>query len=91
MILYVEVMYMTIAEMLEQSAILTVLGMTVVFVFLWLMIVLMNLTAKIIRKFGWDKDVQAPPVPGPQSGASPQVTAAIGAAVTEFRKTEKQQ
>jgi hypothetical protein len=30
---------MTVGEMFEQSAILTALGMTVVFVFLWLMII----------------------------------------------------
>ena len=36
---------MTIMEMLQQSVFLTVLGMAVVFVFLWLMIVCMVLTA----------------------------------------------
>jgi Na+-transporting methylmalonyl-CoA/oxaloacetate decarboxylase gamma subunit len=37
---------MTITEMFEQSAILTVLGMTVVFIFLWLMIICVNLVGK---------------------------------------------
>jgi oxaloacetate decarboxylase gamma subunit len=52
---------MTIAEMLEQSVNLTVLGMGVVFVFLWIVVVLVNVTGKIIRKLGMDKDVQQPP------------------------------
>jgi oxaloacetate decarboxylase gamma subunit len=49
---------MTIFEMLEQSAVLTVLGMTVVFAFLWVMIVCVNLAAKLIHKAGLDKDVR---------------------------------
>jgi Na+-transporting methylmalonyl-CoA/oxaloacetate decarboxylase gamma subunit len=35
---------MTIFEMLQQSAVLTILGMTVVFVFLWIMVVCVNLS-----------------------------------------------
>jgi oxaloacetate decarboxylase gamma subunit len=80
---------MTIVEMLGQSAILTVLGMTVVFVFLWIMIVCVNLTGKAIHKLGMDKDVLQPPSPPAKTGTPPQVTAAITAAVTEYRKTEQ--
>ncbi|MDR2185796.1 MAG: OadG family protein [Treponema sp.] len=82
---------MTIIEMLEQSTILTVLGMTVVFVFLWIMIICVNLVSKAIRKLGLDKDVQQPPSPAAQTGTPPQVTAAISAAVNEYRKNEKNQ
>ena len=49
---------MTIAEMLEQSAILTFLGMTVVFVFLWIMIICINAVGKIVHKMGWDSDIR---------------------------------
>jgi oxaloacetate decarboxylase gamma subunit len=79
---------MTIFEMLEQSAILTALGMTVVFVFLWIMIVCVNVTAKVIHKLGWDKDVQPKnEVPKKAGGAvTPEITAAITAAVTEYRE-----
>ena len=46
---------MTIIEMLEQSALLTVLGMAIVFAFLWFMILCVNLTAKLVHKMGWDR------------------------------------
>jgi oxaloacetate decarboxylase gamma subunit len=80
---------MTIITMLEQSGILTILGMAVVFAFLWIMIVCVNMTGRMIHKLGLDKDVQQPPAPPPASGTPPQVTAAISAAVNEYRKSEK--
>jgi oxaloacetate decarboxylase gamma subunit len=81
---------MTIIEMFEQSAILTVLGMAVVFAFLWIMIICVGLVGKTIHKLGLDKDVLQPPAyfPPAQSGPPPQVTAAISAAVNEYQKTE---
>jgi oxaloacetate decarboxylase gamma subunit len=79
---------MTIAEMLEQSTILTVLGMAVVFIFLWLMILCVNLTGKLIHRMGLDKDVNAPapsaPVQG--DGVKPETAAAISAAINEYQK-----
>ncbi|MDR1596327.1 MAG: OadG family protein [Treponema sp.] len=45
--------------MLEQSGILTVLGMAVVFVFLWVMIVCVTLVGKLIHRLGWDQDIFA--------------------------------
>jgi oxaloacetate decarboxylase gamma subunit len=91
MILYTEV-FMTILEMLEQSSILTVLGMTVVFAFLWIMIVCVNLMGKAIHKMGLDKDVEQPPAYSTAAGTGtpPQVTAAISAAVKEYRENEEQ-
>ncbi|MDR1374797.1 MAG: OadG family protein [Treponema sp.] len=80
---------MTIIEMLEQSAILTALGMTVVFLFLWIMIVCVNLTYKAIRKLGMDKDVRQSPPPAAKTGIPPQTAAAITAAVNEYRKNER--
>jgi oxaloacetate decarboxylase gamma subunit len=81
---------MTIIEMLEQSAVLTVLGMTVVFAFLWIMIICMNVTGRVIHTLGWDKDLQpkneAPKKPG--GAVTPEITAAITAAVTEYRKQD---
>jgi sodium pump decarboxylase gamma subunit len=76
---------MTIAEMLEQSAILTALGMAVVFVFLWFMIICIHLTAQLVRKMGWDTDVRQPQN---TSGAAitGEIAAAITAAVTEYRE-----
>ena len=46
---------MTIAQMLEQSGILTLLGMCVVFAFLIIMIGAMNLLHGVIHLFGLDK------------------------------------
>jgi oxaloacetate decarboxylase gamma subunit len=84
---------MTIAAMLEQSAVLTVIGMSVVFAFLWFLIICMNVTAKLMQKMGWDKDEPPSrnnPSPADASGtAGPEITAAITAAVTEYRKVEE--
>jgi oxaloacetate decarboxylase gamma subunit len=79
---------MTIIEMLQQSAVLTLLGMTIVFAFLWIMIICVSLAGRLIRQMGWDKDVQPkePVVSGTQS-VGPELVAAITAAVTEHRKT----
>jgi oxaloacetate decarboxylase gamma subunit len=80
---------MTIFEMLEQSTLLTVIGMAVVFAFLWIMIICINATAKLVHKMGWDKDAppetQAPKSTGKKTA---EITAAISAAVTEHRKKE---
>ena len=57
---------MTIIEMLQQSAILTVLGMAIVFLFLWIMIVCVNVIGKLIHKMVWarGKDKQQRPPSG---------------------------
>ena len=47
---------MTIAEMLEQSIILTLLGMGVVFSFLIIMIGFMNILRIVAHAAGWDKE-----------------------------------
>jgi oxaloacetate decarboxylase gamma subunit len=82
---------MTILEMLEQSVILTVLGMAVVFAFLWIMIICVNMVGKAIHKMGLDKDVAQPFAPSPAPGVPPQVTAAITAAVNEYQNGEERQ
>jgi oxaloacetate decarboxylase gamma subunit len=78
--------------MLGQSSVLTLLGMGIVFSFLVILIIAVALAGKAIHALGWDKDVLQPSkaaaaVPaGANQGA---VTAAISAAVNEYRKTEK--
>jgi oxaloacetate decarboxylase gamma subunit len=88
---------MTIAEMLEQSGVLTLLGMGIVFGFLVILIISITLVGKLIHALGLDKDVQgsAKTGSGASAGGSPAnlaaktaVAAAITAAVTEYRKTE---
>jgi oxaloacetate decarboxylase gamma subunit len=75
---------MTIVEMLQQSGILTLLGMAIVFAFLWLMIICVNLAGKLVHKLGWDKDIQ--PSTETTKTMKPEITAAISAAVTAYRK-----
>ncbi|MDR2053021.1 MAG: OadG family protein [Treponema sp.] len=84
---------MTIAEMLGQSGVLTLLGMGIVFSFLIILIIAVTLAGKAIHALGWDRDVPGPAkapaaAAGPASGGGNQaaVTAAISAAVTEYRK-----
>ena len=88
---------MTIAEMLGQSGVLTLLGMGIVFGFLVIMIIAITLAGKIIHAVGLDKDVGTGPAPvrapappaggGSAAAGNGEVTAAISAAVNEYRKT----
>jgi oxaloacetate decarboxylase gamma subunit len=83
---------MTIVDMLGQSGVLTLLGMGIVFGFLVIMIVCISLVGKLIHGVGADKDVLPAGTPGISSspgGASAgnaAVTAAISAAVNDYRK-----
>lgn len=80
---------MTISEMLQQSVVLTILGMAVVFAFLWLMILCVNGVGKLIQKTGMDKDIRKSAAPKkPAGAAAAEITSAISAAVTEYRKNE---
>ena len=77
---------MTIVEMLGQSALLTGLGMGVVFGFLIILIIFMTITSKVIKALGLDKDV--PKSTAGTASADPAqnnnaVVAAIAAALRE--------
>jgi oxaloacetate decarboxylase gamma subunit len=74
--------------MLEQSGVLTLLGMSVVFSFLIIMIISITLVGKVIHAIGADKDVlPAAQAPSATSAAkTAAVTAAITAAVSEYQK-----
>ena len=84
---------MTIVDMLGQSGTLTLLGMGIVFGFLIIMICTVTVMGKLVHALGVDKNltgpapagVSPPPAGGKDSGAA--VTAAISAAVSEYRKT----
>jgi oxaloacetate decarboxylase gamma subunit len=83
---------MTIVEMLGQSGVLTLLGMGIVFGFLVVMVITITLAGKIIHALGLDKDAgsvgaKAGPAVPANTGNKAQVTAAISAAVNEYRKT----
>jgi len=79
---------MTIEVMLGQSGILAFLGMAVVFGFLIILVIVISLAGKVIK----EKAVLS----GQPDGAKPafnsasdggQITAAISAAVNEYRKS----
>jgi len=77
---------MTIFDMLEQSWQLTLLGMGIVFGFLIIMVIAITLAGKVIRAAGLDKDVQPAVSTAVKQAGDPGVTAAISAAVNEYRK-----
>ena len=80
---------MTIMDMLGQSAVLTVLGMGVVFGFLIIMVICVSVMGKIIQSLGGDKAVAPPPslqVGTAEAGKPAAVVAAITAAVTQYQK-----
>jgi len=76
---------MTIFQMLEQSAILTVLGMAVVFGFLWIMIICVNLASKIIGLKGGVNEEAQFNNSAPKEIISEHIPA-ITAAVAEYQK-----
>ena len=71
-------------NLILESVKFMVLGMTVVFSFLIILIIVVNLQAKIIAKFFPEKAPAAPAVAADTDEA--HHVAAIIAAVTEFRK-----
>jgi len=81
---------MTIEVMLEQSGVLTILGMSVVFSFLIILIFAISLVGKIITALKLNKELMPQALAAAPSVASAgAVTAAISAAVNEYRKTNK--
>jgi oxaloacetate decarboxylase gamma subunit len=78
--------------MLEQSGVLTLLGMGIVFSFLVILIIAVSLVGKLIHAIGADRDSGQPAkapgkAPPADSGNTGAVTAAISAAVSEYQKT----
>lgn len=76
---------MTIEEMLGQSAILTVLGMCVVFAFLIIMIGFMHLLRIVVHALKLDKEAPKPESAAPVAAVVDQnaVVAAIATAIHE--------
>jgi len=78
---------MTIFDMLEQSGVLTLLGMAIVFSFLLILVVFVTLAGKVIKALGLNVNA-APAVSAVQKTGDAGVTAAISAAVNEYRKNK---
>jgi oxaloacetate decarboxylase gamma subunit len=75
---------MTIAQMLEQSTVLTLLGMGVVFSFLVILVITVSLAGKF---FHTDRNIQPAAAGEAAPAGDAAVTAAISAAVNEYQKT----
>ena len=79
---------MTINEMLGQSGVLAVLGMSMVFGFLVIMIISITIVGKIMQASGAGTAPAATPSAAPAAAKNDApVTAAISAAVNEYRKS----
>jgi oxaloacetate decarboxylase (Na+ extruding) subunit gamma len=78
---------MTITVMLEQSGVLTVLGMGVVFSFLIILIFAISGVGKIINALKLNKELMPHALAAAPSVNAVSVTAAISAAVKEYRKS----
>jgi oxaloacetate decarboxylase gamma subunit len=78
--------------MLEQSGVLTLLGMGIVFSFLIILVICISLAGKFIQAIEADKDLPQPAKapsggPAPAGNTNAAVTAAISAAAAEYRKS----
>jgi oxaloacetate decarboxylase gamma subunit len=73
-------------DLIQESIKFMILGMTVVFSFLTILIVVVNLQAKVIARF-FKEETPATPAATENTDKSHHV-AAIIAAVTEFRKNK---
>ena len=85
---------MTIEVMLEQSGVLTILGMSVVFSFLIILIFAIMGVGKIISALKLNNELMPQTVAAAPSASvstnAGSITAAISAAVNEYRKSNKQ-
>jgi len=77
---------MTIFEMLGQSGVLALLGMGVVFLFLFILVIVVSRVGKIIQAAEAAKNANRPAAGETANPKTPQITAAIIAAVNEYRK-----
>ncbi len=88
-------MQANISDLLLEAAILLSVGMTVVFIFLTLLIGAINVIAFISSKFPEPEVLSTPAYRGGNAtnktaanGVSPNVVAAIGAAIHQHRKSK---
>jgi oxaloacetate decarboxylase gamma subunit len=82
---------MNITEMLEQSGVLTLLGMGVVFSFLIILIFAISGVGKIINALKLNKEIMTNTLAAAPSASVNvgSITAVISAAVKEYRKSNK--
>jgi len=81
--------FMSISELFGQSAILTVMGMAVVFLFLWILIACVKLASKLITASEGRKANSTTSGPQALETTDPQILAVISAAVAEYQHTHQ--
>jgi len=79
---------MTIFDMLEQSGVLTLLGMGIVFSFLLILVIFVTLVGKVIKALGLNVNAAPAVSTAQKTGNDAAVTAAISAAVNQYRKNK---
>ena len=77
---------MTTSELLGLAAWVMIFGMAIVFIFLTILIWAINLSSKVIKLLGLDKNEPAKPAPVSKKKEVP--VAAITAAVNNYRKKD---
>ena len=73
---------MTILEMMQQSSILTILGMAVVFGFLAIMVFCISMVGKVIKRTNKKQSAD-------KENVLPELAAVISAAVNEYQKPKE--
>jgi oxaloacetate decarboxylase gamma subunit len=81
-------MFMRITEMLGQSGMMAIIGMGIVFSFLAILVFTVLMAGRLIQSLGLDKETKVKTSGGPLTGTANQqaIVAAIGAAVSQYRK-----
>lgn len=74
---------MPVSELIRQSLVIMVVGLSIVFLFLIILILSVDLSHTIIHKFGLDKEEK--PTNDSSSRGDPNIPVVIGAAVSRFR------
>jgi oxaloacetate decarboxylase gamma subunit len=81
---------MTIDQMFNQSGVLALLGMSVVFCFLIILIAVISMAGRFIHSLGLDRDLSAKTVTAPVTGGiDGAVVAAISGALKAHRKQRR--
>ncbi len=80
--------FMMEVNLVEEGFKFMILGMGIVFVFLSIMIAVMNIMSKIIHKFFPEPDPAQPPIVVGATGDKKKVVAAIFAAIMEDKKSQ---
>lgn len=85
---------MTVAQMFGQSGVLMLLGMSVVFGFLIILIIAVTLAGRVVHALGLDRLSLQEAAPQPQAarpagGIDGATVAAISAAVSTYRKEQE--